>query len=162
VSQRLKDHKSTAWLLPLTVAMNRGDMKEFKSIISSVQSDPECADIVKTLREKESTLTEKINILALMELIFQQSATESGRRIAFEDIAKATGVKPDDVETLVIHSMALGLIRGSIDQVEQIFDVQWVQPRVLDNTQIQTMIDMLDEWNGKISLALDTLHQAEK
>jgi len=161
ISNLLSEQNSTAWLLPLLGAMNRGSMPEFKNVLSSVEAKPECADIVKVLKEKESTLKEKINILALMELIFQQSATESGRRIAFADIAKATGVEPNEVETLAIHSMALGLIRGQIDQVDQIFDVQWVKPRVLDNTQIQTMIDMLDEWNGKISLALDTLHQPE-
>jgi len=161
VSNHLKDQSSTSWLLPLIVAMNTGNMKEFRSILDGAQANPESADIIKVLREKESTLVEKINILALMELIFKQSATESGRRIAFTDIAKETGVNLDDVETLAIHSMALGLIRGTIDQVDQIFEVQWVQPRVLDNTQIQTMIDMLDDWSGKISIALDTLHQPQ-
>jgi len=161
VSNRLKDNSSTAWLFPLIVAMNCGDMVEFKKILGSVEGKQECADIVKVLKEKESTLKEKINILALMELIFKQSATESGRRITFADIAKATGVSVDDVETLAVHSMALGLIRGTIDQVDQVFEVQWVQPRVLDNTQIQTMIDMLDDWTGKISIALDTLHQPQ-
>jgi len=159
VSAHLKDEPSTAWLLPLIMAMNSGNMTEFRNILTTAQADPRCAEIVKQLRDKEETLKEKINILALMELIFQQSATDSGRRIAFADIAKATGVKADEVETLAIHSMALGLIRGTLDQVDQIFEVHWVQPRVLDNTQLQTMIDMIDEWSGKISLALDTLHQ---
>jgi len=161
VSEHLKDDRSTTWLLPLLVALNRGDMPEFQSVINTAQGDPACTAIVKILREKESILKEKINILGLMELIFQQSATDSGRRISFDDISKATGVALNDVEALAIHSMALGLIRGTIDQVDRVFEVQWVKPRVLDNTQLQTMIDMLDEWNGKISLALDTLHQTK-
>jgi len=161
IVQHLKEHPSTDWLLPLLFALNRGDMPEFQSILTSVQGKPECAPIVNLLRDNEKILKEKINILALMELIFQKSASESGRRIAFDDIAKVTGVPIDEVEILAIHSMALGLIRGTIDQVERVFEVQWVQPRVLDNTQLQTMIDMLDEWSDKISLAIDTLHQQQ-
>jgi len=162
IINHLKDQPSTEWLLPLLIALNRGNMSEFQKILTGAQAHPECAPIVGLLKDNEKVLKEKINILALMELIFMQSAGDSGRRIAFDDISKATGVPLDEVEVLAIHSMALGLIRGTIDQVDKVFEVQWVQPRVLDNTQLQTMIDRLDEWSEKISLALDTLHQNQR
>ena len=162
ICERLKDQASTAWLVPLLAAFNRGDSAEFQRLVAAARSDPACAGMVAALQRHEAVLTEKISILALMELVFRQSTTDGGRRIAFADIAKEAGISLDAVETLAIHSMALGLVRGTIDQVDQVFDVQWVQPRVLDKTQLQTMIGMLDEWSNRISFALDTLHQQQQ
>lgn len=161
VCARLRDEPGTAWLVPLLAAFNRGDAAEFQRLVAAAQRDPACAAVVAALQRSEAVLAEKISILALMELVFRQSTTDGGRRIAFADIARQAGIPLDSVETLAVHSMALGLVRGTIDQVDQVFDVQWVQPRVLDKSQLQTMISMLDDWSGRISLALDTLHQQQ-
>ncbi|KAG1209803.1 hypothetical protein G6F68_021838 [Rhizopus microsporus] len=56
----------------------------------------------------------------------------------------------DEVEHLVMKALSLKLIRGSIDQVDQIAVVTWVQPRVLDKDQIDGMRHKLEEWDNQV------------
>jgi 26S proteasome regulatory subunit N9 len=50
-----------------------------------------------------------------------------------------------------MKALSLNLIRGSIDQVDQIVNVTWVQPRVLDRDQIDGMRKRLDTWNKDVN-----------
>jgi len=45
-----------------------------------------------------------------------------------------------------MKALSLGLVRGTIDQVEQHVTMTWVQPRVLDLAQISTMQKRLTQW----------------
>lgn len=50
-----------------------------------------------------------------------------------------------------MKALSLNLIRGSIDQVDQVVIVTWVQPRVLDKDQIDGMRKRLDKWNKEVN-----------
>ncbi len=41
------------------------------------------------------------------------------------------------VELLVMKALSLGLVKGSIDQVDKKVHMTWVQPRVLDRNQVR-------------------------
>ena len=41
-----------------------------------------------------------------------------------------------EVELLVMRALSLGLVKGSIDQIEQKAHMTWVQPRVLNREQV--------------------------
>lgn len=84
----------------------------------------------QALTANEVLLTQKISILALMELAFKRPSDQ--RTIAFPDIATATKLPVKEVEPLVMKALSLKLVKGSIDEVDQTFSVTWVQPRVLD------------------------------
>jgi 26S proteasome regulatory subunit N9 len=45
-------------------------------------------------------------------------------------------VNLEEVEFLVMKALSRGLVRGSIDQVNQLVSITWVQPRVLDRKQV--------------------------
>lgn len=45
-----------------------------------------------------------------------------------------------------MKALAQGLVRGAIDQVAGIVNMTWVQPRVLDRTQIAGMVQQLERW----------------
>ncbi len=66
------------------------------------------------------------------------SRTEGGPSCALT--VDGAGVRP--------HS--LKLIKGSIDQVNSIADIHWVQPRVLDSAQIEALAGRLDEWTERV------------
>lgn len=53
-----------------------------------------------------------------------------------------------------MRAMSLELIRGEIDEVEQLITVSWVQPRVLTSAQVANMAGLLQTWKGQVSTTL--------
>lgn len=43
----------------------------------------------------------------------------------------------------------MGLIKGTMDQVDQVVNVVWVQPRVLNNMQLSLLNDQIESWKDK-------------
>lgn len=58
------------------------------------------------------------------------------------------------VELLVMRALSLGLLRGSIDEVDGIFTVTWVQPRILSKEQISQLNQKLTDWGEKVKNAV--------
>lgn len=54
------------------------------------------------------------------------------------------------VELLVMKALSLKLLKGKIDQLNQVFNVTWVQSRVLGLDHIKKMRDSLQEWTSKV------------
>ena len=50
---------------------------------------------------------------------------------------RKTFIKNLDVEMLVIRALSLNLVEGVIDEVDERVHMTWVQPRVLNNEQVQ-------------------------
>ena len=59
---------------------------------------------------------QKVRIIAFLELIFSLDKDE--RSIPFERIAAVCQIELDRVELLLIKSMSLELVRGTIDEVD--------------------------------------------
>jgi hypothetical protein len=53
------------------------------------------------------------------------------------------------VEWVLMRAMSLGLIKGIIDGVEEVVNVTWVQPRVLDKDQLNLLHDQLGAWTER-------------
>lgn len=71
--------------------------------------------------------------------------------MTFADIASETKVRPDEIEHLIMKALSLGLLRGTIDQVDGMAHITWVQPKVLDLKQIGNMRDRLLEWDSSVN-----------
>ncbi|KAG0658520.1 26S proteasome regulatory subunit [Maudiozyma exigua] len=129
------------WLFKLLNALTNGDFETFDSIINLQ------IPRVPILASNESFLRQKICLMALVESVFSRNI----RTLSFNDISKATHLPKDNVEHLVMRSISLGLLKGSIDQVNEIVSITWVQPRIISFNQIQKMNDRLYEWNDQVS-----------
>ncbi len=46
--------------------------------------------------------------------------------------------------------ISLSLIRGSLDQVSSTADITWVQPRVLEGSQLDTLSEQFDQWSAGV------------
>ncbi len=79
-----------------------------------------------------------------MRMVFERPAEE--RNISFDDISVATRLPYDQVEWLLMRAMAKDLIRGKMDEVEQIIRVTWLRPRVLNKVQMTQLNDKLKSW----------------
>lgn len=58
------------------------------------------------------------------------------RQIPFNEIAQHAKIEKNKVEFLVMKALSIGLIQGSIDQINENINVSWVQPRVLSTNQV--------------------------
>ena len=130
------------WLGDLIRACNAGDIKKFNEICALHKSDIDSQPILKA---KENETKKKIALLALVELIFHRPA--NNRIIAFTDIAKATSLPVNQVEWLIMKAMSIGLIRGVVDEIDQEVRVSWVQPRVLNQSQMESLKEKIATWS---------------
>lgn len=129
------------WLFDLLNALTLGDFNNFDSLIGVQISK------VPILAEHEAFLRQKICLMTLVESVFAKNI----RTLSFDDIATATHLSKDNVEHLVMRAISLNLIKGSIDQVNELVSVTWVQPRIINSDQIAKMRDKLVDWDVEVA-----------
>lgn len=130
------------WLRDLLFAFNRGDLAAYDLLAGNISSNP-------LLAEHRDGLRQKIYLSALTEIVFRRPPHD--RAMSFRTIAEETKVRPDEIEHLIMKALSLGLLRGSIDQVDEIARINWVQPKVLDMQQIENMRLRLQEWDSSVN-----------
>ncbi|KAJ2697436.1 26S proteasome regulatory subunit [Coemansia sp. IMI 209128] len=141
IMESLRDTEH-AWMLTLLLAFNAGDIGKFESLISKLQAQP-------LLKQQEPFLQQKIRLMALIESMFKRQGV-GARAVSFGTISAETKLPAGEIEHLVMKALALGLIRGGIDQVEQVVTVQWVQPRYLGKGQIKDLVERLAQWEARV------------
>ena len=94
-----------------------------------------------------------VTLLALVNMVFERPSLE--RTLSFEDIAERIAVPLEQVEWVIMRALSLGLIKGTMDQVEQTVDVTWVMPRNLDEKQMSELATRFGEWAVKVSKTQD-------
>ena len=130
------------WLRDLVFVINRGDLVEYDETRNHLSKNT-------LMLERKSFLDEKISMSALTEAVFKRAPHD--RTITFQDLAKETRVGFEHMEHLVMKAMSLGLVRGSIDQVNEVARITWVQPKVLDMKQIDSMRRRLNDWDDSVN-----------
>ncbi|XP_044539879.1 26S proteasome non-ATPase regulatory subunit 13, partial [Gracilinanus agilis] len=116
------------WLIDTLYAFNSGNVERFQTLKPAWGQQPDLA-------ANEALLLQKIQLLCLMEMTFTRPANH--RQLTFEEIAQSAKVKVNEVELLVMKALSVGLVKGSIDEVDKRVHMTWVQPRVLDVQQVQ-------------------------
>lgn len=133
---------ATKWLLDILSVFNHGDIAKWKTL--AAEHGPKLA-AVPAIAQHAQTLTEKITILAMIELVF--SLPSDKRTVPFATLAQVSQVPLGEVEFVVMKGLSLGLVKGTIDQVQQTVTITWVQPRVLSMQQIAGMQQRLGKWS---------------
>jgi len=132
------------WLSEIMYTFYSGDIETFNAILvrnkDAIESQP-------ALVTRMNFLTEKITLICLMVMSFERPVNE--RVLTFAEISNRTQLPIDQVEWMAMRAMSQGLIRGVIDEVDQVLTVTWIQPRVLQNEQIQQLSVRLGEWAEK-------------
>lgn len=134
-----------AWLGEMLRIFNAGDIEGFSELYSANQVAFEGQP---SLTFRLEFVKEKLTLLALMNFVFETPAHE--RTISFAAVAAHCRVALDQVEWVAMRAMSLGLIKGSMDEVEQMLQVDWVQPRVLNSTQMGHLASRFGDWATKV------------
>ncbi|KAG0047498.1 26S proteasome regulatory subunit [Gryganskiella cystojenkinii] len=129
------------WLKNLLYAFNSGDIGKFEALAPHFAQE-------SILQNNITALRQKICLMSLTETVFKRNS--DNRSIPFSTISSETKLPLEEVEILVMKALSLGLIKGTIDQVDEVVRVHWVQPRVLDRQQIQGMQERLVAWNDNV------------
>jgi len=140
------------WVHSLVQVFNVGNISLYRDLLSR---NAEQIKSIPQLQQNIQNLNEKIATLALMELVFNLPSDK--RSIHFDLIAKTSFLPLHEVELLVMRALSLKLIKGSIDQVDQIVNVTWVQPRVLALEQIAVMEQRLKDWGQTLHTHVNLL-----
>ncbi|KAK3376015.1 hypothetical protein B0T24DRAFT_213696 [Lasiosphaeria ovina] len=138
----LADREEDQWLRDLLFAFNRGDLAAYDVLAGHIESTPLLAKHSRQLREK-------IYLASLTEAVFRRPPHD--RAMTFDTIAATTKVRPDEIEHLIMKALSLGLLRGTIDQVDEVAHINWVQPKVLDMKQIENMRQRLKDWDSSVN-----------
>ncbi|GAO13907.1 uncharacterized protein UV8b_03858 [Ustilaginoidea virens] len=131
-----------AWLRDLLFAFNRGDLAAYDGLANSVASN-------KLLSEHSAHLRQKIHLAALTEAVFRRPPHD--RTMTFATISQETKVQQNQIEHLFMKALSLGLLRGTIDQVDEVARISWIQPKVLDMKQIGNMRQRLLDWDSNVN-----------
>lgn len=142
-----------SWLRDLLFAFNRGDLAAFDVLSDRVESN-------KLLDHHSVQLRQKIYLAALTEAVFRRPPHD--RAMSFATIAHETKVRPEEIEHLIMKALSLGLLRGTIDQVDGVAHITWVQPKVLDMKQIAAMRQRLLDWDSSVNQLGNWIESAGK
>ncbi|KAK6454621.1 26S proteasome regulatory particle [Scheffersomyces xylosifermentans] len=139
----IKDEASPYnWLYHLIQNLNAGNLKEFnKWFAIALQRSP-------FLTKFDLFLKQKIIIMSLLELISLKPTTN--KHLSFSEISEYTGTPVNDVEHLIIKCFSLDLIKGYINQIDEVLVVTWLQPRILNLDQVQVLHNHLLTWNSQL------------
>jgi 26S proteasome regulatory subunit N9 len=140
-----------AWLADLLRAFNAGDIAQYEALVmahrASLEDQP-------ALLANTTFLKEKITLMFLTQMLFARIGPSGERTVPFQAIAEGARLQVSEVELLVMRALSLGLIRGTLDEVDQTLRVHWVQPRVLAKEQIGLMSERLKTWTETVQKTL--------
>lgn len=145
---QLLDDDEHRWLFSLVKHLNAGNRAKFGEWLAvAIEKLP-------LLAHNQRFLREKIVIMLLLELISLRD-----NRLLLAEIARVTGAAECDVETLLIKTFSLGLVRGQINELEQRLEVTWLQPRILNLDQVKVLYNHLVLWNSEVEKLAAEVHR---
>lgn len=138
----IKNNQEYNWLYELVINLNSGNLSNFNNCLKVGYT--KCP----MLTQYDLFLKQKIMIMSLLELVSLQSTTN--KTLKFSQISEFTGAPINDVEHLIIKCFSLNLIKGSINQIDQILLVSWLQPRILNLDQVKVLYNHLTHWDTQV------------
>lgn len=142
------------WLYELMLVMNAGDIDGFNSLVDKYREQYFQQPALAAMHE---SVQKKLVFLCLLNIVFERHSHD--RTISFQVIASRTRLPLPEVEWMLMRALSLGLIKGNMDEVDGTIDVSWVQPRVLDPSQLQLLSAQLETWGQKVRTALLTVEE---
>ncbi|CDR95144.1 PCI domain containing protein, putative [Babesia bigemina] len=131
------DHQ---WLYDMLIIFNEGQLHLFDEALERHRGK-----IVHTeLAGRETQLRQKLTLIALLNLALAKPNKQ--RCLTFQEIADHCTIRIEQVEPFVLKALALQLIKGHIDQLQQTVSIKWLQPRILDMGKLQGVAKRLESW----------------
>ncbi|KAI9298618.1 PCI-domain-containing protein [Neoconidiobolus thromboides FSU 785] len=138
------------WLYNLLIVFNNGEIGKLDSLMATFHKQP-------LLEQHKVILRQKMILMGLMEFLFKQD--NDSHSVSFESICMECRIPIHEVEHLIMKALSLKLIKGSIDQVGSKVEIEWVQPRYLDQVQLKTLDKKLTYWKLKVDKVYNNINE---
>lgn len=140
------DSTEYVYLKDMLIALNSGNHQAFELLLPVINKH-------SLLKENGELLRKKLCLMSLMEVI--SSNLSNTKLFSFEVVAKACFIDPDQVEFIVMKANSLGLIRAKIDECSKTINVEWIQSRILDQSQLKSLLNSFKNWKDKVQWTID-------
>lgn len=90
-----------------------------------------------------------------MEALF--ACHKDDRSLSFEKISQICALGLNEVELVMMKAMGLNLIRGVIDEVDQVVHIDWIMPKYLTKEHMTLMSSRLGDWEEKMKQVVGML-----
>lgn len=145
------------WVYNLIKSLSTGKVDQFVNMLNNYKTH---FDSVQELTNKKDFLDLKVRITALLDLVFQKNRNE--RVLSFKEISVGCFCDLKQVEVISMKALSLGLIKGHVDEVEEVLVVTWIQPKFLEREKISILSDRLDVWIKKTNSLLTEFEDSSK
>jgi 26S proteasome regulatory subunit N9 len=135
------------WLHVLLNTLGRGQITDFER---AIDAHHEYITRFPNIMKELDSLQQKVRIISFLELLFE--VDKDDRSLKFDRISSHCKLDKGDVELLLMKALSLQLIRGNIDEVEEVIHVDWILPRYLSKAHLEIMARKLQEWEGKMDM----------
>ena len=129
------------WIRDLILLLNEGN----PSIIDEFEE--KYVSLIKTnryLSQNLELLKTKVIICVFMTLIFNKPF--DNRILTFDEICEECKIDKKQVELIALKAFANDLIKGYIDEVENVIVITWCKPRGLSLERIKHLKEEIDRW----------------
>jgi 26S proteasome regulatory subunit N9 len=132
------------WLQDLILSINSGNIDKFNLTVDTYKSQ---YFNQPALASQHETIKQKLVLLCLLNIVFERASHD--RLIKFADIASRARIPVDQVEWVIMRAISLGLVKGSMDEVDQVVNIEWIQPRVLEKSQLEVLKTQVEHWSER-------------
>ncbi|UKJ89582.2 26S proteasome subunit [Theileria orientalis] len=141
------------WLYEFLLIFNEGNLQLFEEALERYKGQIAHSE----LNGSERDLRYKLTLIALLNLAFRKPNKQ--RCLTFQEIVDHCKIQLCDVEPFILKALENKLIKGQIDQTQQLLHVTWVQPRILDTNKLELVRQKLKGWITSTNELVNGLEQ---
>lgn len=139
----IKDFEEKKVLWEMIAIFNKGDVTEF---LNFYEKNKNKIESIPLLKSKIAQLDRKIRVISLYDCIFFSENSFNKQFISFQEICNITKISKFEVEKLLIHVLSIELIKGYIDEAEEMFYIKSLKPRNLDVKRLEQLREKFGNW----------------
>jgi 26S proteasome regulatory subunit N9 len=147
---------SPVWLYELLQCVSDGNIALFERLTN--ETYPQEILTQPALVHHATAVREKLTLLALVHYFMMQD-NAAARTFGFEEVARHCQLEVNQVEWILMRALSVHLVKGHMDQVEQTVTITWIQPRILNEQQLQALAQRFSEWSRVVSTTHGALQQ---
>eukprot|EP01055_Gregarina_sp_Pseudo9_P005152 Gregarina_sp_Pseudo_9__5151@NODE_548_length_2597_cov_19_552776_g518_i0_p1_GENE_NODE_548_length_2597_cov_19_552776_g518_i0NODE_548_length_2597_cov_19_552776_g518_i0_p1_ORF_typecomplete_len423_score116_05PCI/PF01399_27/1_7e03PCI/PF01399_27/5_1e09Herpes_U34/PF04541_13/0_0019DUF742/PF05331_11/4_6e03DUF742/PF05331_11/0_55_NODE_548_length_2597_cov_19_552776_g518_i0631331 len=135
------------------VICNSGDHQMLQAFVEERKAQLQAAGLMEDLE----LIQNKTTVFSLLELAFMKP--QKSRVLTFAEISETCKVPMNQIEILVMKVMSHGLLKGSIDAIDQTVSFTTLQPRLLDDHKIAALSQQFRSWSLQVTELVEHLEK---